>query len=100
MDTACQASLDAAESVLLYLEEIRKRKSYLTLHEWLFLALAEKTKELATAEIASEDLLFDPEDLVEWLKQHSEKNRQLPRTLIVQNILLNIRGQTGQANAL
>lgn len=72
-DTACQASLDAAESVLLYLQEIRKRKSYLTLHEWLFLALAEKTKELATAEIASEDLLFDPEDLVEWLKQHSEK---------------------------
>ncbi len=72
-DTVCQASVDAAESVLVYLGEIRKRKSYLTLHEWLFMALAKKTKELASENVASEDLIFDPEDLVEWLVNHAEK---------------------------
>lgn len=71
-ESACKASIDAADSVLLFLAGVEK-KNALTLPQWFMKALATLTKELAEQSVPAEKLTFTPEEVFDWLEKYSDK---------------------------
>ncbi len=71
-ESAFKASVDAAMSVVHYLNGVRKKKSNLNRCQWFYLALAKKTLEFAQAGVDPEEMIFDPSDVMEWLHQNAE----------------------------
>ena len=66
-----KACIDAADSVLMYIDELEVRKS-LNLQEWLLKAVASLTREMAEQDVKYEKIQFEPTDLLDWLNQHGE----------------------------
>lgn len=74
-DTVCQASLHAAESVLLFIAEREERRS-LSLPLLFFKSLATLTKEQALKGISHDKLIYEAKELIHWMQDNIERDIQ------------------------